>query len=86
MRSGSGWTGQIPFTVKHVLSEAEGRHLALFIVRSWMAVGRSSVMVAGPREVDCNFASIAAGQLYCRKVFVDKELDFLAAGILVAGT
>lgn len=28
MRSGSGWTGQIPFTVKHVLSEAEGRHLA----------------------------------------------------------
>jgi len=51
-----------------------------------MAVGRSSVMVAGPRERDCNFASIAAGQLHCRKVFVDKELDFLAAGIVAAGT
>lgn len=49
-------------------------------------MGRSSVMVAGPREVDCNFASIAAGEPHCRKLFVDKELDFLAAGIVVAGT
>jgi len=59
---------------------------SLFVVRSWMAVGRSSVMVAGQREVDCNFASIAAGRLHCRKVFLDKELDFLLAGIVGAGT
>ncbi len=64
--------------------------IIIFFIRSERAksglAGCYSAMVAGGKRADCNFASIALVELYCCKVFGNKQLDSVLAQIVVAGT